>query len=161
MTMHNRLFSAATLASAAVALIAGCLLSSSCRAESQALDDTQLSTVRGADGTIVLDLSSSTGNGLVDGLAAAFSGSTGSTLLTGTEFARALHAIGLTTAQMPDYAGQDVAQTRVDAAPGSFTFDLSSVLRAVGVSYNGASMGLLSMTNFDARGTTLWVWSHH
>jgi hypothetical protein len=38
------------------------------------------------------------------------------------------------------------------------------VLRSsTGLQFNsgGASFGTFTMTNFDARGTTLWVWQHH
>jgi hypothetical protein len=65
---------------------------------------------------------------------------------------------------MPDYHGESVAQTVVDARPVSFTFTFSDVLGATtGLQYSsgGASFGTFTMTNFDARGTTLWVWQHH
>ena len=44
----------------------------------------------------------------------------------------------------------------------TFSFDLSAVLQAsTGLQYNGASMGTITLKDFDARGTTIWVWQHH
>jgi hypothetical protein len=132
------------------------------------LDDDEMSRVRGADGSILAGLqptsTSTSGNPFSAGLAAAFSSSTGATLLTPAEFAAALDAHGLTLANMPDYSGEPVAQTIVDAKPVTFSFDLSDVLKATtGLQYagNGASLGTITMNNFDARGTTIWVWQHH
>jgi hypothetical protein len=132
------------------------------------LADDEMSRVRGADGSILAGLqptsSSTPGNPFSAGLAAAFSSSTGATLLTPAEFAASLDAHGLTLANMPDYNGEPVAQTVVDAKPVTFSFDLSDVLKATtGLQYNGngASLGTITMNNFDARGTTIWVWQHH
>jgi hypothetical protein len=130
------------------------------------LDDAEMSAVRGADGTILAGLqgTSTAQNPLATGLAQAFSSSTGATLLTPTEFAASLESVGLSLESMPDYHGEPVAQTVVDAKPVTFTFTLSDVLRSsTGLQFNsgGASFGTFTMTNFDARGTTLWVWQHH
>ena len=142
------------------------LLASASHATPLALNDAEMSAVRGADGSILARLQgspSTSQNPFSAGLAAAFSSSTGATLLTPTQFAAALQGVGLTPAVFPDYAGQPVAQTVVDARPVTFSFDLSAVLQATtGLQYSsGASMGAITLKDFDARGTTLWVWQHH
>ena len=141
------------------------LLASMSHATPLALDDAGLSAVRGADGSILAGLqtpSSNAQNPFSAGLAAAFSSSTGAALLTPAQFAAALQGVGLTLAMFPDYAGQPVAQTVVDARPVTFSFDLSAVLQATtGLQYSsGGSLGTITLKDFDARGTTLWVWHH-
>lgn len=158
--MHVSFPSFKALSAAAAALVA-----SAAHATPQPLDDTEMSAVRGADGSILAGVQTSspnTQNPFSAGLAAAFSSSTGATLLTPTQFAAALEGAGLTPSMFPDYAGQPVAQTVVDARPATFSFDLSAVLQsATGLQYSGASMGTITLKDFDARGTTIWVWQHH
>jgi hypothetical protein len=147
-------------------LVAG-LFASVSHATPKPLADDEMSTVRGADGSILAGLqtpASSSQNNFSTGLSAAFSSSAGSMLLTPTQFAASLESAGLSLAQMPDYDGEPVAQTVVDAKPVTFSFSMSDVLRATtGLQYNSgsASFGTFTMNNFDARGTTLWVWQHH
>ena len=134
------------------------------------LDEAEMSAVRGADGSIVVGVQpspSNSQNAFAGGLAAAFSSSTGSTLLTPAQFASALQAAGLAPAMFADYAGQPVAQTVVDAKPVTFSFNFSDVLQSTtGLQYNAGtnsgapSMGTITLKDFDARGTTLWVWHH-
>ncbi len=141
------------------------LAASAAQATPQPLNDTEMSTVRGADGSILAGLQTSPSNSqnpFSTGLAAAFSSSTGATLLTPAQFAAALDSVGLAPSMFADYAGQPVAQTVVDAKPVTFSFDLSAVLQAsTGLQYSGASMGTITLKDFDARGTTIWVWQHH
>ena len=132
----------------------------------QALSEVEMSSVRGADGSILAGVqapSMGSQNPFSAGLAAAFSSSTGATLLTPSQFAAALDSVGLAPSMFPDYAGQPVAQTVVDARPVTFSFDLSAVLQATtGLQYaGGSSMGTITMKDFDARGTTIWTWQHH
>ena len=150
-----------TLCAAAALLAAG-----ASHATPQPLAEAEMSAVRGADGSILAGVqpgSTSSHNPFSAGLAAAFSSSTGATLLNPAQFAAALDSVGLVPSMFPDYAGQPVSQTVVDARPVTFSFDLSAVLQATtGLQYtSGSSMGLVTMNNFDARGTTLWVWQHH
>ena len=101
---------------------------------------------------------------MAGGLAAAFSSSTGATLLTPAQFVPSLESVGLSLDSMPDYPGEPVAQSRVDARPVSFNFTLSDVLRSgTGLQFNSgsASFGTFAMSNFDARGTRLRAWQHH
>jgi hypothetical protein len=151
----------------AIAVLAvAALFSSPSQATPQPLSETEMSAVRGADGSIFAGLQAPQGNGaqnpFSNGLAAAFASSTGPTLLNSTEFNAALQAAGWPAGvPMPGYDGQPVLQTKVDAAPVTFSFDLSAVLQSTtGLAYNGASMGTITMRDFDARGTTLWVWRH-
>jgi hypothetical protein len=141
------------------------LVASAAQATPQPLNDTEMSAVRGADGSILAGLQTSppsSQNPFSAGLAAAFSSSAGATLLTPAQFAAALDGVGLTPSMFADYAGQPVAQTVVDAKPVTFSFDLSAVLQAsTGLQYSGASMGTITLRDFDARGTTIWVWQHH
>ena len=130
------------------------------------LSDAEMSSVRGADGSILAGVqtsSSNSQNSLSSGLNAAFSSSTGATLLTPAEFAAALAGVGLSPAMFADYAGQPVAQTVVDAKPVTFSFNVSDVLQsATGLQYSsGPSMGTITLKDFDARGTTIWVWHHN
>jgi hypothetical protein len=142
------------------------LAASASHALAQPLDDAQMSAVRGADGSILAGLqapSSTSQNPFSAGLAAAFSSSTGPTLLTPAQFAAALDGVGLAPTMFADYAGQPVTQTVVDARPVTFSFDLANVLQATtGLQFgSGASMGTITLKDFDARGTTIWVWPHH
>ena len=159
--MHVR----STLFKALCATVAT-LVASASHATPQALDDSEMSAVRGADGSILAGVQTSSSNSknpFSAGLAAAFSSSTGATLLTPAQFAAALDSAGLAPSMFADYAGQPVTQTVVDARPVTFSFDLSAVLQAsTGLQYSsGASMGTITLKDFDARGTTIWVWQHH
>jgi hypothetical protein len=163
--MPDRSSSLNALRAACAMLVAG-LLASVSHATPKPLADDQMSAVRGADGSILAGLQTPPGaqNNFSSGLSAAFSSSTGSTLLTPTQFAASLESAGLSLSMMPDYDGEPVAQTVVDARPVTFSFNLSEVLRATtGLQFNGngASFGTFTMNNFDARGSTLWVWQHH
>ena len=150
----------------ALCAAAATLVASASHAMPQPLSETEMSAVRGADGSILAGVqtpSTTSQNPFSAGLAAAFSSSTGATLLTPTQFAAALESVGLAPTMFADYAGQPVAQTVVDARPVTFSFDLSAVLQATtGLQYSGgAAMGMITMKDFDARGTTIWVWQHH
>ena len=143
------------------------LLCAASHAAPKPLNDAEMSAVRGADGSILATIeptSSNARNALASGLAAAFTSSTGSTTLNAAQFATALAGVGLTPAAFPDYDGQPVAQTIVDAKPVTFSFNLSDALLAgTGLQYTsgtGASMGTITIKDFDARGTTIWVWHH-
>jgi len=148
-------------------LAAACslLLASASHATPKPLSDVEMSAVRGADGSILAGVqgsSSSSQNPFTNGLAAAFSSSTGASLLTPAQFASALEGVGLSPAIFPDYHGQPVAQTVVDARPVTFSFNLSDVLQGTtGLQFNSAaSMGTITLKDFDARGTTIWAWHH-
>jgi len=164
--MHCRSTRSQPLRLAGALLLAG-LLPAFANATPKPLADAELSAVRGADGSIAAGIqiaSPGAQNSLSGGIASAFASSTGSTLLTPAQFAAALDKAGLSLDAMPDYQGEPVAQTVVDARPVSFSFTFSDVLGATtGLQYNGgsASFGTFTMTNFDARGTTLWIWQHH
>ena len=143
------------------------VFSSTLQAAPKPLSDEEMSTVRGADGSIragVQTPSANAQNPFGTGLSAAFSSSAGSTLLTPAQFAVALESVGLAPSMLADYADQPVAQTVVDARPVTFSFNVSDVLQATtGLQYNsagGASMGTITLKDFDARGTTIWVWHH-
>lgn len=148
----------------AAALVAATLCAGLAQA-ARPLSDTEMSAVRGADGTILAGLSGTGGdssqNPLASGLANAFSSSTGSTTLTPAQFAAALAVDGYSLAMVPGYADQPVAQTKVDAQPVTFSFNVSDLIPGVNGTLKGPSMGTITLTNFDARGTTLWVWTHH
>ena len=150
-----------------VLLACATLLGAASQAAPKPLSDTEMSSVRGADGSILATVqpsSSNSQNAFTSGLAAAFTSSTGATMLDAAQFATALESVGLAPAAFPDYNGQPVAQTVVDARPATFSFDLSDVLLAgTGLRYSsgtGASMGTITLKDFDARGTTIWVWHH-
>ena len=150
-----------TLALACAALLAG-----TSQAAPKPLSDAEMSAVRGADGSILAGVqtpSPNSQNAFGSGLSAAFSSSTGATLMTPAQFATSLEAAGLTPAMFPDYTGQPVAQTVVDAKPVTFSFDVSDVLQSttgLKLANAGASMGTFTLRDFDARGTTIWVWHH-
>ena len=150
-----------------VFLACATLLGAASQAAPKPLSDIEMSAVRGADGSILATVepaSSSSQNAFTSGLAAAFTSSTGSTTLNPAQFATALASVGLTPAAFPDYDGQPVAQMIVDAKPVTFSFNLSDALLAgTGLQYSsgtGASMGTITLKDFDARGTTIWVWHH-
>ncbi|MCK9688516.1 hypothetical protein [Scleromatobacter humisilvae] len=159
--MHCRSTPLQTLALACALLFAG-----ASQAAPKPLSDAEMSAVRGADGSILAGVqtpSSNAQNPFANGLSAAFSSSTGATLLTPSEFSAALAGVGLTPSMLSDYAGQTVSQTVVDAKPVTFSFNISDVLQSTtGLQYNsGPSMGTITLKDFDARGTTIWVWHHN
>ena len=152
----------------ACALLLASLLSDCALATPQPLAETEMSAVRGADGSILVGLQpqaspSNSQNPFTAGLSAAFASSAGATLLTPEQFAAALQGTGTTPAMFGDYAGQPVAQVVVDAKPVTFSFNFSDILQSTtGLQYNGGpSMGTITLKDFDARGTTIWVWTHH
>ena len=151
------------------ALAFALLFASAAQATPKPLSDTEMSAVRGADGSILAGVQSSSStsqNPFANGLAAAFSSSTGPSLLTPTEFSAALSTAGLSPSMFGDYAGQTVSQTVVDAKPVTFSFNVSDVLQSTtGLQFSsgagGPSMGTITLKDFDARGTTIWVWHHN
>jgi len=165
--MHVRSF-----AFKACALLLASLASSLALAAPQPLNESEMSSVRGADGSIVVGVqpsSSNAQNPFASGLAAAFASSTGPSLLAPAQFAAAMQAAGV--ASLADYAGQPVAQSVVDARPVTFSFNFSDVLQSTtglptssgtGTSGNASpSLGTFTLKDFDARGTVIWVWQHH
>ncbi|MBW8757292.1 MAG: hypothetical protein JF586_06755 [Burkholderiales bacterium] len=164
--MHVR-----SLAFKACALLLASLVSTVALATPQALNETEMSAVRGADGSILVGVQPSSPNAqnpFASGLGAAFASSTGPVLLTPTQFATALQAVGAAPSNFADYAGQPVAQSVVDAKPVTFSFNFSDVLQtatglpAAGSNGSaGASLGTFTLKDFDARGTVIWVWQHH
>ncbi len=152
-----------------LALVAAALFATVAHATPRPLSDSEMSSVRGADGSILAGVTplapsgdQGSQNNLGKGLAAAFSSSTGSTLLSPAQFASALTGTGMTPGMFASYDGQPVVQTKVDAAPVTFSFDVSAILQSTtGLTYNGPSMGTITLKDFDARGTTIWVWQHH
>jgi hypothetical protein len=153
----------------ACALLLASLSCSLASATPQPLADAEMGAVRGADGSILVGLQPSTNsssnaqNPFTAGLSAAFASSAGPTLLTPEQFATALQGTGMTPAMFGDYAGQPVAQIVVDAKPVTFSFNISDILQSTtGLQVNnGPSMGTITLKDFDARGTTIWVWTHH
>jgi hypothetical protein len=157
----------------ACALLLASLSTPLALATPQPLNESEMSAVRGADGSILVGMQSSSSNSqnpFTNGLGAAFASSTGPTLLSPAQFAVALQAIGMTPSMFADYAGQPVAQTVVDARPVTFSFNFSDVLQSTtGLQFSsggsgasaGPSMGTITLKDFDARGTTLWVWHHN
>ena len=154
----------------ACALLFASLSSPSSHAAPKPLSDAEMSAVRGADGSILAGVqggSQNSQNPFTSGLGAAFASSTGPSLLTPTEFAAALSSAGLSPAMFADYSGQQVSQTIVDAKPVTFSFDVSDVLQSTtGLQFSssgsgGPSMGTITLKDFDARGTTIWVWHHN
>jgi hypothetical protein len=165
--MHVRSF-----AFKACALLLASLACAHALAAPQPLNESEMSSVRGADGSILVGVqpsSSNAQNPLASGLAAAFASSTGPSLLTPAQFASAMQAAGV--ASFADYAGQPVAQSVVDARPVTFSFNFSDVLQSTtglqagsGGSGSGnasPSLGTFTLKDFDARGTVIWVWQHH
>jgi hypothetical protein len=163
--MHVR-----SIAFKACALLLASLSCSLAPATPQPLDETEMSSVRGADGSILVGVqpSSNAQNPFASGLSAAFASSTGPTVLTPAQFAAALQAVGAAPSMFADYAGQPVAQTVVDARPVTFSFNFSDVLQSTtglpvssSAGSGGPSMGTITLKDFDARGTTIWVWHHN
>ena len=154
----------------ACALLLASLAAPFALATPQPLNESEMSSVRGADGSILAGVqpsSSNSQNPFTSGMSAAFASSTGPALLTPAQFATALQAAGATPGMFADYAGQPVAQSVVDARPVTFSFTFSDVLQSTtGLPYgsggNGSpSLGTFTLKDFDARGTVLWVWQHH
>jgi len=80
------------------------------------------------------------------------------TLLDRAAFEAALAARGMGPLPAELYAGQPVTQLSVEAAPRTLTLEAGALFIPAGLPYHGGSFGTVTITNFDARGTTLWVW---
>src|ERR1700748_3880434 len=96
-----------------LALAFALLFASASQAAPKPLSDAEMSAVRGADGSILAGVqtsSSSSQNALTNGLNAAVSGGTGATLLPPPQSAAALAGASLAPAMFADYAGQPVSQ---------------------------------------------------
>src|ERR1700712_4372264 len=104
-------------ARAAFATLVALLLAGAAGATPRPLADDEMSAVRGADNSIVASLQGGTSNPFSSGLAAAFSSSTGPTLLTPAEFAASLDAAGYSLAMIPGYPGGPVAPVPAAARP--------------------------------------------
>jgi len=159
-------FKATRTSRPALALLGALLTAASSHAAPRPLAEAEMRAVRGADGSIRAPLAPAVAAAagapplFGGGFAALFSSSGGATLLGAAEFSAALAAAGLTPAMLPAWDGQPVMQTRVDTPPLTFRFDFSTLLASAGLSYSGPSMGNFTLNNFDARGTTIWVWQH-
>jgi len=151
-----------TLVAVAI-LVVATVFSGASQATPVPLSELELSQVRGADGSINAVAAKPAGNGgnrLDNGLAEAFSSSTGPVMLDAAQFAAALPP----GVHFADYHGQPVGEVKVDAPPTTFSFDMGELLQSATGSGNGQlkgpSMGTFTMNAFDARGTTLFVWHH-
>jgi hypothetical protein len=129
-----------------------------------ALDEAQLSQVRGQDGSVTLR-TQTTRPQLPPGLNTLFGlfppETLHASLLDKKGFEAALATHGLQPFDASFYAGGPVAQVEVESPPVNASFELGQLIAgSVGLSYQGASMGTVQINNLDARGTTLWMWSH-
>jgi hypothetical protein len=146
-----------------LALAGGALYSAKAHAMTP-LDETQLAQVRGQDGSVTLRTQTNRpalppGLNTLFGL---FSPETlHVTLLDKKGFEAALAAQGLQPFDASFYNGGPVTQVAVESPPVNASFELGQLVAgSVGLNYQGPSMGTIQINKLDARGTTLWMWSH-
>jgi hypothetical protein len=125
----------------------------------------EMSAVRGHDGSIAIATVPAPGpaqDGLAETFAAVLMNPRDASVLNASQFSAALAAAGWPAAAMPGYDGQAVTQYKVDSPPVTFSLELSDLFRPSSPpAYTGPSMGTITVTDFDARGTTVWTWIHH
>ena len=125
----------------------------------QGLDEAQMRGVTAGDGQLGAGASQAvTGLAWLQALWPTNEGSR--SRLTADEFRAILAEEGVRNLPASVYNGQTVSQVRMPSAPMDVSFNLSDVLQVVGVRYDAPSMGRITLTQFDAGGTRLWVWNH-
>ena len=81
--------------------------------------------------------------------------------LTKEEFLATMAAAGVTDLPPDVYDGRAVSEVTLPSRPQTTTIKLSQFIsQMTGVKYDAPGMGTITIKNFDAGGTRLWVWGH-
>lgn len=80
--------------------------------------------------------------------------------LSSEEFVSTMAAAGVTL-PADVYDGRPVTEVTLESKPITTTFKVSQFISAIaGVKYDAPAMGTITVKNFDAGGTRMWVWGH-
>ncbi|MFN4264602.1 MAG: hypothetical protein ACK4F8_02505 [Aquabacterium sp.] len=147
-----------TLTAASLAF-ASLMVSMSAHAAPQRLSDEEMSEAYAGDGTVDSNLPNSPFLAFANQITqlASLYGK----VLTREEFLATMAASGVNNLPTEVYNGQTVSEVTLPSNPVSRTMNLSQFIsNMTGVKYDAPKMGTISIQNFDAGGTRLWVWSH-
>lgn len=147
-----------TLTAASLAL-ASLMVSMGAHAAPQRLSDEEMSEAYAGDGTVDSNLPNSPFLAFANQITqlASLYGK----VLTREEFLATMAASGVNNLPTEVYNGQTVSEVTLPSNPISRTMNLSQFIsNMTGVKYDAPKMGTISIQNFDAGGTRLWVWSH-
>ncbi|MDE2593762.1 MAG: hypothetical protein KGL57_05950 [Burkholderiales bacterium] len=82
-------------------------------------------------------------------------------VLSREEFVGTMAALGVTAMPASAYDGRPVTEVTLPSNPVTTTVKLSQFISSMtGVKYDAPGMGNITIQNFDAGGTRLWVWGH-
>ncbi|HET8871403.1 MAG TPA: hypothetical protein VFM48_13235 [Aquabacterium sp.] len=80
--------------------------------------------------------------------------------LTREQFVATMAAAGVTLPASV-YDGRPVTEVTLPSQPVTTTFKVSDLISSMtGVKYNAPGLGNITVQNFDAGGTRMWVWGH-
>lgn len=148
-----RILVSATLALAALTAAGGA------NAALVAVDEETMSNSYAGDGTEKLQLPDSPFLAFANQLLA-ISNTLGKAL-TKEEFLATMAASGVTDLPADVYDGRAVSEVTLPSRPQTTTIKLSQFISSMtGVKYDAPGMGTITIKNFDAGGTRLWVWGH-
>ena len=147
-----------TLTAASLAF-ASLMVSMGAHAAPQRLSDEEMSEAYAGDGTQELQLPNSPflafANQLVNMT------STYGKVLSRDEFMATMAAAGVPDLPPEVYDGRPVTEVTLPSSPISRTMNLSQFIsNMTGVKYDAPKMGTITIQNWDAGGTRLWVWGH-
>lgn len=124
-----------------------------------AVDEETMSNTYAGDGTEKLQLPDSPFLAFANQLLA-ISNTLGKTL-TKEEFLATMSAAGVSNLPAEVYDGRAVSEVTLPSSPQTTTIKLSQFIsQMTGVKYDAPGMGTITIKNFDAGGTRLWVWGH-
>ena len=124
-----------------------------------AVDEETMSNTYAGDGTEKLQLPDSPFLAFANQLLA-ISNTLGKTL-TKEEFLATMSAAGVSSLPAEVYDGRAVSEVTLPSSPQTTTIKLSQFIsQMTGVKYDAPGMGTITIKNFDAGGTRLWVWGH-
>lgn len=125
----------------------------------QPVDEETMSNAYAGDGTDKLTTPNSTFLNFANFLMQEVS-SKSVKVLSRDEFVATMAASGVTLSAAV-YDGRAVTEVTLPSHPVTSTFKVSDLISSMtGVKYNAPGMGNITVQNFDAGGTRLWVWNH-
>ncbi|MGE5452883.1 MAG: hypothetical protein ACM3VZ_13705 [Acidobacteriota bacterium] len=146
------------LLSTTLALASLTLAGTACAAI-EPMDDEALSNSYAGDGTDTTKLAESPFLNFATALLKISAKNT--KILSREEFVATMAASGVTDLPAAVYDGRPVTEVTLPSHPVSTTIKLSQFISSMtGVKYDAPGMGNISIQNFDAGGSRIWVWGH-
>jgi hypothetical protein len=153
MNTPARILTSTTLALAAL------MASGGAYAALEPLDEETMSNSYAGDGTEKLKLPNSPFLNFANQLLNL--GGTLGKALTREEFMATMSQSGVTDLSPEIYDGRAVTEVTLPSRPLTTTIKLSQFISSMtGVKYDAPGLGNITIQNFDAGGTRLWVWGH-